>query len=119
MRSREAQEQAIVIQWCKMQEKKYPQLFNIFAIPNGGYRNKVEARNLKMQGVKAGVLDLFLSYPSKKYHGLYIEMKYGKNKLTNNQKEWIFRLEQADYKCSVCYSSQEAIQEIKNYLEIK
>ena len=112
MKSREAQEQAIVIQWCKMQE-------NIYASPNGGYRNKVEAYNLKLQGVKSGVPDLFLSYPSKPFCGFYIEMKWGKNKTTENQNDWIKRLSAVGYKCSVCYSSDEAIGEIKKYLGIK
>lgn len=118
MRSREAQEQAIVIQWCKMQEKKYPALENIFAIPNGGYRNKIEAANLKKQGVKAGVLDLFLAYPNGKHAGLFIEMKWGKNKCTPNQLEWIERLTRAGYEVNVCWSSEKAIESIKNYLGI-
>ncbi len=118
MRSREAQEQAVVISWCKMQEKKYPPLKLIYAIPNGGYRNKIEAYNLKLQGVKAGVPDLFLSCPNSFYHGLYIEMKWGKNKPTENQEDWIKRLSTVGYKCEVCWSSEEAIEVIKNYLGI-
>ena len=47
MKSREAQEQAVVISWCEMQKSKYPELDMIFSIPNGGYRNKIEASNLK------------------------------------------------------------------------
>ena len=43
MKSREAQEQAVVISWCEMQKSKYPELDMIFSIPNGGYRNKIEA----------------------------------------------------------------------------
>lgn len=119
MKSREAQEQAIVISWCKMQENIYPALKNIYAIPNGGYRNKIEAANLKRQGVKSGVPDLHLAYPNKNHHGLYIEMKWGKNTPTENQEEWIKGLTAAGYKCEVCWSSEEAIQVIKDYLNIK
>lgn len=119
MRSREAQEQAVVISWCKMQENKYPALKNIYAIPNGGYRNKIEAKNLKLQGVKSGVPDLHLAYPNSFYHGLYIEMKWGKNKPTQNQEAWINGLSVAGYKCEVCWSSKEAIAVIKDYLGIR
>ena len=34
----------------------------LFAVPNGGYRNKIEAANLKRQGVIAGVPDFILIY---------------------------------------------------------
>ena len=119
MKSKEAQEQSILIHWCKMQENIYPALKLIYAIPNGGYRNKIEAKNLKLQGVKAGVPDLFLSFPVDMYHGLYIEMKYGKNKPTEHQEEWIKRLEAVGYKCVVCYSATEGIEAIKKYLHIK
>lgn len=119
MKSREAQEQAIVVSWCKMQENVYPALKNIHAIPNGGYRNKIEAHNLKLQGVKSGVPDLHLAYPNSFYHGLYIEMKWDKNKPTKNQEDWIERLSAVGYKCEVCWSSEEAIEVIKNYLGIR
>ena len=39
-------EQATLIQWCNLQSCKYSELKMIFAIPNGGYRNKEEAKQL-------------------------------------------------------------------------
>ena len=119
MKSREAQEQAIVISWCEMQKSIYPELHMIFSIPNGGYRNKIEAVNLKKTGVKSGVPDLMLAVPKGNYHGLFIEMKWGQNKCTPNQKKWILRLSKLGYKVKVCYSSVEAISTIKEYLEIE
>ena len=50
----------------------------MFHIPNGGSRNKLEASNLKKQGVKAGVPDLFLPVGRGSYHGLFIELKSAK-----------------------------------------
>ena len=119
MKSREAQEQAVVISWCEMQKSKYPELDMIFSIPNGGYRNKIEASNLKKTGVKSGVPDLMLAVPKNNYYGLFIEMKWGKNKCTPNQNKWILRLSKLGYKVKVCYSSIEAIDTIKEYLGIK
>lgn len=118
MKSREAQEQATLIKWCEWNKKRYPALDLIFHIPNGGYRNKIEAANLKRQGVKAGVPDLFMAVPNKKYHGLFIEMKWGNGKCSHNQKEWILKLSEQGYKVNVCYSSLEAIEVIKEYLGI-
>lgn len=114
----EAQEQKSLIEWAKWQEKKYPELKLLYHCPNGGTRNKMEAANLKRQGVKAGVPDLFLPVPRSPKHGLFIEMKVGRNKCTDNQKKWIRNLLEQGYEVKVCYSCEEAIQIIKRYLGI-
>lgn len=114
----EAQEQKALIQWAKWQEKRYPELKLLYHCPNGGTRNKMEAANLKRQGVKAGVPDLFLPVPKNSKHGLFIEMKVGRNKCTDNQKKWIRNLLEQGYEVKVCYSCEEAIQIIKKYLGI-
>ena len=68
-------------------------------------------------GVKAGVPDLCLPVPMNGFAGLYIEMKYGKNKPTDHQKEWIKALKEQGYKVTVCYSGVEATQELESYLQ--
>lgn len=119
MKSREAQEQATVIQWCNLQSKKYRELDLIYHCPNGGKRNKREAHNLKLEGVKAGVPDLFLPVARNGKHGLYIEMKWGKNTCTEKQVGWLRRLRHQGYEAVVAYGADEAIQVIKDYLNIK
>lgn len=113
---KEAMEQRVVIEWCRLQEHTYPELELIYHVPNGGSRNKIEAANLKRQGVKAGVPDLVLAVPKKGFHGLYIEMKHGNNKPTKAQGIWLNRLSKQGYKCKVCYSATEAIEAIKDYI---
>ena len=39
----------------------------LFAVPNGGSRHKIEAANMKRQGVKRGVADVILQIPKKGY----------------------------------------------------
>lgn len=114
----EADEQKALMQWAKWQEGRYPELKLLYHCPNGGTRNKLEAANLKRQGVKAGVPDLFLPVPRSPKHGLFIEMKVGRNKCTDNQKKWIRNLLEQGYEVKVCYSCEEAIQVIKRYLNI-
>ena len=114
----EAEEQKALMQWAKWQEGRYPELKLLYHCPNGGTRNKLEAANLKRQGVKAGVPDLFLPVPRSPKHGLFIEMKVGRNKCTDNQKKWIRKLLEQGYEVKVCYSCEEAIQIIKRYLGI-
>lgn len=115
-RRSEATEQEALITWCRIFENRYPELKMIYHIPNGGSRNRLEAANLKRQGVKAGVPDLCLPVPKDGYHGLYIEMKYGKNKPTDNQEEWMERLRQYGYRTVVCYGADEARETIKQYI---
>ena len=115
-RRSEATEQEALITWCRIFENRYPELKMIYHIPNGGSRNQLEAANLKRQGVKAGVPDLCLPVPKDGYHGLYIEMKYGKNKPTGNQEEWLESLRQYGYKTAVCYGADKARETIKQYI---
>jgi hypothetical protein len=113
----EHEEQVALFEWAEMSMSMYPELENMFAIPNGGKRNVTVARKLKDEGVKAGVLDVLLAVPNHKYHGLWIEMKYGKNKLSELQLIWKERLEKYGYKVVVCYFWYDAVEEIKKYLE--
>ena len=98
----EAIEQINVVKYCAF--LKIP----IFAIPNGGSRDRREAANLKMQGVKAGVPDLCIPVARGKYHGLFIEMKYGKNKTTALQEEWLELLNKIGYCAAVCHGFDKA-----------
>ena len=109
-KSSEYDEQVTVVQYCDL--KRIP----VFAIPNGGSRHPIEAARLKASGVKAGVPDLCIPVPNSKYHSLYIEMKYGKNKTSQTQDEWIERLRQLGHKVCVCYGANEAIDEIEKYI---
>ena len=58
----------------------------LFAIPNGGARNKATAGELKAEGVLAGVADLFLARPGLNKHGHFIEMKIPGGKQTLSQR---------------------------------
>lgn len=115
----EATEQERVVAWCGWRQQRHPELKLLYHIPNGGSRNTLEAANLKRQGVKAGVPDLCLPVPQNGFHGLYIEMKWGKNKTTENQDWWLEELRQQGYKTVVCYGADEAIKEIADYLGIE
>jgi len=122
----EHQHQAMVIEWCDMmaQHKVYPMLKWIYAVPNGGDRHKAVAAKLKAEGVKPGVPDLCLPYPTRGqcdswWHGLYIEMKSldTKGRLSQPQKDWIEYLQRVGYNVAVAWNFDEAIQIIQNYLD--
>ena len=85
-------------------------------IPNGGKRDKRTAVALKRQGVKAGVPDICLPVARNGYHGLYIELKAGKNKATKNQEKWQVFLNDQGYYAVICYGWHEAAKVIEEYL---
>lgn len=116
MKSKEALEQTTLFEWAKWKEHEYPELKLMYHVPNGGSRNKLEAINLKRQGVKAGVPDICLPVAAGDKHGMYIEMKAGKNKPTESQTAWLEQLNAEGYLAIVCWSFEEARDAILHYL---
>lgn len=114
----EAQEQRALFQWAGLAEQRYPELRLLHHIPNGGKREARTAINLKREGVKAGVPDICLPVARGEYHGLYIELKAGKNKTSSRQEEWIKLLIEQGYYVKVCYGWLEARDVIEEYLEL-
>lgn len=112
----EAQEQKFLFQWAMLAEREYPDIQLLHHIPNGGKRNAREAASLKKQGVKAGVPDLCLPVARDGYHGLYIELKVGRNKTSENQNKWLEMLMKQKYRVAVCYGWREAADIIEDYL---
>ena len=115
MRSEDT-EQIAVVQWAQYNVNHYPELRWLHHCPNGGSRNRLEAVKLKQMGVKAGVSDLCLPYPKGIYCGLYIEMKYGNNRQTDSQKDFLADMAAVGHFVATCYSAEEAISVITEYL---
>lgn len=112
----EAIEQQKLFNWIAFACGKYPELNLLYHIPNGGSRNKIEAANLKRQGVRAGVPDLCLPVARGNWHGLYIELKAGKNIATEKQKQWLNRLAEQGYLTAICYGWEQASKTLIKYL---
>lgn len=69
------------IRWFDLQ---YPGLL-IYAIPNGGKRDKGTAKKLTAEGVRRGIPDLHLAVTCDEYKGLYIETKTQDGKPSQEQ----------------------------------
>jgi hypothetical protein len=116
----EHSEQAALFDWAAWQANLgIEPLRYMFAIPNGGLRNKATAARLKAEGVKPGVPDICLPWPAGGYHGLYIEMKVGRNKPTPEQNACLEWLNEAGYLALVANGCDEAKRILVDYLEIE
>ena len=107
--SSEDAEQEAVVEYCDLLH------IPIVHIPNEGKRILSYAARMKKMGLRRGFPDLLVPLARGGYHGLSIEMKYGKNKITKEQKEWLERLAAEGYACAVCYGAAEAIKTIESY----
>lgn len=113
----ESVEQISLFRWAAFASGAMPELDLMHHIPNGGKRDITTAKRLKAEGVKAGVPDISLPVPCGRYHGLYIELKAGKNKTTESQSGWIDKLTQQGYCVAVCYGWEAASKIITQYLK--
>lgn len=96
-------EQCALMDWAQMAYGKHPELRWLYATPNGGLRHPKVAKQLKDEGAKPGVCDLFLPVPRCGYHGLYIEMKRQKGgRLSPEQKDFIEFVQSHGYRAEVC-----------------
>lgn len=82
----ESGHQEALFSWAAYRTEIMPELQYMYHVPNGGKRDAATAVALKRQGVKAGVPDIMLPAARAGYHGLYIELKAGKNTTTKKQK---------------------------------
>lgn len=113
MREQEHSIQVACVNWFRY---RYPNHL-IYSIPNGGKRNAIVAAKLKAEGVLAGVPDLFVPVARNGWHGLYIEMKAGKNKPTEAQNNVMATLSGQGYKCEVCRSLEEFTMVVEAYFD--
>lgn len=98
----------------------------LFHIPNGGHRTPAEAGLFRSMGVRAGVSDLFFMIPTYRngtlsraayaVAGLFIELKAGEGKLTDNQLAFHQRAVAAGYSAVEVRSIEAFRVQIASYL---
>ena len=113
----EEEEQIALFRWADFAAGKYPELRTMYHIPNEGKRSKYIGARMKAAGLRSGVPDVCLPAVRGRYHGLYIELKTGRNTTTDNQASWLEALEKQGYYTTVCYGWQAASETITKYLE--
>jgi hypothetical protein len=106
--------QCACVRWYRYQ---YPKMHhNLFAVPNGGWREKATAGKMKAEGVLSGVADLILLKSNAHYGALLIEMKTRTGRQADTQRQWQALIEADGYKYVICRSLEDFIREVRTYL---
>lgn len=117
-------EQRALVKWLSI----HPVLRDFFCKNNNeGKRTDIQTAHLKLEGLRPGVSDLFIAYPSKtkKYAGLWLEVKRNmvyppsaKKSITwINQQIWIDRMKTVGYHGDFCYGWEHGVKIIEEYLK--
>lgn len=124
--SSEHKEQAAVMEWCRLHSGLWPELDFAFAIPNGaklpfrknrdGSRYSLEAIKLKQEGLLPGVSDIFIPAARGGFNGMFLEMKYGKNTVSDVQQVFIDAMKKYGYYAVPAWGYEQAVEIIKDYM---
>jgi hypothetical protein len=95
----------------------HPVARRIFAIPNGGLRTKIQGAILKAEGVRPGIPDLMLPVARGGAYGLFVEMKWGDGRTSQDQARRIDELVQEGYACLVAWGASAAIEHTQLYID--
>lgn len=119
--SNEAQEQRALVKWMSF----HPIVRDYFCKNNNeGKRTEAQGWNLKLLGLRAGVSDLAIFYPTTTYHGLWLEMKRNMNYPPSAkrsptwilQEEWLERMRSVGFAGEFCYGFEDGKRIIEEYL---
>lgn len=112
MKFEEQEQQSYLFQWAAfISELKW-----LHGSMNGAKRSKSEIITAKKLGLKPGISDIFLPKARYGYHGLYVEMKCAKGKISKEQQEFIDDMLKEGYLACVCWTWIEAKEVIEKYL---
>lgn len=124
----EREDQATYFNWLKAIRYDGVCLYDFaFAVPNGSYlhgdvaKRAIQGGALRAQGVKAGVMDVFIEIPVAPYHGLRIEFKRKggiPSDVSEEQAAWIMRLRSRGYDVRICFGLDSAIAATREYFKI-
>ena len=110
----ESSEQKAFFRWWGMMKHRWPN-YICFAIPNGGRRDAITGARLRLEGVLAGVPDIFLAKAASGKYGMFIEMKTKRGRLSERQRDLFPLLEAVGYAVVVAPGWKEAADAVEMY----
>ncbi|GIV81815.1 MAG: hypothetical protein KatS3mg051_1169 [Anaerolineae bacterium] len=106
--------QQAVVEWCQVVASVHnrPEYGYIMAIPNGQYRRGQRPE----PGHPTWRARFVPAVARRGHHGLWLELKFGRNTTTAQQDWWLATLREQGYCCAVVRSLEEAQEVIDWYL---
>jgi VRR-NUC domain len=117
----ESSEQRALVKWLSY----HPIVRNHFMhITNEGKRSPITGRHLLNLGLKPGASDLFIYYPTKRHHGLFLEVKRNKKYTPSEmrteswkaQEKFLDSVKSVGFAGEVCYGAEDGIAIVARYL---
>jgi hypothetical protein len=118
----ENQEQRALVNWLSYHPivRDY-----FFKINNEAKRTPSQGFNLNLMGMRAGVSDLFIYYPTNSFNGLFLEIKRNKNYTKSEmstktwiaQEEFIANAKKVGFSAKFCYGWMDGMKIVESYLQ--
>ena len=109
-------EQAQFVALVRNLTRTIPELRWLHSSLNGVRLTGAQAMRYKREGMVAGIPDLFLPFPVGQYHGLFLEMKTRRGRVSQIQDECITYLRSVGYAVAVCRGWEEAQAVLMTYM---
>ena len=113
----EHKHQCLVFGWAECMKALRPDLGMLFAVPNAGKRTPRQGAYMKAEGLQPGFPDIGLLTSRLGWHGLFIELKKPKGRVSPEQVAWLNRLSDQNYLSCVRYGWLDAVSMIEQYLD--
>lgn len=115
----ETTEQINLMEWIRREAEHDKRLKLAFHPENERKCSVSEGEKRKLMGVQSGVPDIVIPYPCGAHHGLFIELKYNKGRISTEQEEFLSEMMTRGYYGCVCYSKETAQEVIREYLKLQ
>lgn len=107
---KEYDEQKTFVEWLRLKGLLF---YHVANERDCSYGTRVWLRKI---GLAPGVPDICICHANADYHGLYIEMKSSKGKMSHDQAYWVEMLNEHGYRAEVAYGAGEAIKITEGYM---
>lgn len=108
-----------VLDWCRANENRRPELAYVVHVPNEGKRSWAQGKKLKAMGMRAGFPDIFLPHAAGGFHGFVCELKSRKGRLSADQFRWLNYLRDSGFYTLVTYDPLRCVEELELYLDAR
>ncbi len=114
-RHKESDMQIRLVKWFRV---TYPELCFLLEHPHNEGNGLTRSQQIiaNREGVTKGVADLIFHVPSRRHHSLALELKWGKNTQSKEQKYFQMFFEAAGGKYVVIRSYDQGVEEVTKYL---